>query len=126
MFCGRSLPGKFIANALSARVDRLASHSPSLPLLPARQDVSRNGLYSPVSQVEVYFTAGEVAEELGRAAGGQEYAHKCYRRANEFFREALRLSGSTEVTRERDPGYTVYCYQRFASLLQERFIAMPQ
>jgi tetratricopeptide (TPR) repeat protein len=125
MFCGRTLPGKFIANTLSARVDRLASHSPSLPLLPAQQDVSRNGLHSPVSHVEVYFAAGEVAEELGRAATGQEYAHKCYTRADQFFREALRLSSSTEVTRERDCGYTVYCYQRFASTLEERFIAMP-
>jgi len=126
MLCGRTLPGKFIANALSARVDRLASHSPSLPLLPAQQDVSRNGLHSPVSQVEVYFVAAEVAEELGRAAAGQEYAHKCYTRADQFFREALRLSSSTEVTRERDCGYTIYCYQRFASTLEERFIATPE
>jgi hypothetical protein len=73
-----------------------------------------------MSQVELYFAAGEVAEELGRAATTYEYALDCYRQANQCYRTALTVARSIQPDEEHDPGSLLRYYQRCTSLLEER------
>jgi len=76
--------------------------------------------------VEIYGAAGEVAEELGRTAVSSEYMHDCYSQADCCFNTALSLAQTTVSARERDPGYLLRHYQRYASLLEERLASSPE
>jgi hypothetical protein len=76
-----------------------------------------------MSQVEVYFAVGEVAEELGRVATTREYRHDCYARAAQFFQAALTVARSMK---EYDYSYVVRCYQRYACILEERMLVSPE
>ncbi|HEY6543034.1 MAG TPA: hypothetical protein VIZ18_18980, partial [Ktedonobacteraceae bacterium] len=76
--------------------------------------------------VEMYYAAGELAEELGRAADSSDYQHECYRQADRCFHTALILARTVVSARQRDPGYLLRCHQRYASLLEERLAASPE
>jgi hypothetical protein len=101
-----------LVNTLSLRTDASSFTPPTLPRLLNLEGASRNVLHNPISQVEVYFAAGEVAEELGRAAVEHSFARDCYMQANTFFLSALNSAGSVVTQGERDPGYMVRCHQR--------------
>ncbi len=118
-------PWTMLANTLSMRTDASGFTPPILPRLPGLEEASRNVLHSPISQVEVYFAAGEVAEELGRAAEEHSFARGCYMQANTFFLAALNSAGSVVTQGERDPGYMVRCHQRCIATLEERFTDAP-
>ena len=125
MFSQPAFPWTLLENTLSMRMDPSAFLPPSLPRLPGLEDSSRNVPHSPISQVEVYSAAGEVAEELGRAAEEHSFARDCYMQANAFFLSALNSAGSVVTQGERDPGYTVRCHQRYIAALEERFTDAP-
>lgn len=118
-----SLPWTVIRYALAPQSDGLAYSSPSLPRLPDLADADEVILRSSLDQVEVYFAAGEVAEELGRAATSLEYSHDCYARATQCFQAALKVACSMK---EHDPSYLARCYQRCACILEERITAAPE
>jgi tetratricopeptide (TPR) repeat protein len=103
-------------------LSKLDYQSPSLPRLP---DLSAQKVI-PLAQVEVYFAAGEFAEELGRAATTQEYALDCYRQADQCFRTALTAAHSIQLDEERDPGSLLRYYQRCMNLLEERIQVFPE
>ena len=118
-----SLPWMVMRNAMALQSDSIAYQPPSLPRLPGLFNGRSTFPHSPISQVEVYFAAGEVAEELGRFATYEEYCHDCYTRATECFQAAL---GVARTMKEHDPGYLIRCYQRCTCMLEERMIASPQ
>lgn len=124
-FAKKSLPWSVIQDVLSLSVDNVAYRPPSLPRLPDPSPESKPIQRSLLSQVEVFIAAGEVAEELGRAATVHGYARDCYVRANLSFQAALSMAQSVILEGERDPGYLTRYYLRCISLLEERAVASP-
>ena len=119
-----SPPWSVIAHVLSLSAESLEYRSPVLPRfseLPDQlTDQSDAGQHNPFGLVVLCFAAGEVAEELGRAAPVASYAHDCYMQANQFFQAALSLARSLHLKGECDPGYVTRLYARCISLLEER------
>jgi transcriptional regulator with XRE-family HTH domain len=124
-FYESSFPISLISGVLYLQADTLAYRASALPSLPDSGN-AKKVLRSPISQVEVYFAAGELAEELGRSAKTPDYALDCYTRANQFLQAALNLAHSVVSMGDRDPGYLVHCYQRCIGLLEERSTASPE
>ncbi len=124
-FYESSFPISLISGVLYLQADTLAYRASALPSLPD-SGKAKKVLRSPISQVEVYFAAGELAEELGRSAKTPDYALDCYTRANQFLQAALNLAHSVVSMGDRDPGYLVHCYQRCIGLLEERSTASPE
>ena len=115
-----------LQDAVSMDAERLVHRSPSLPHFPmqvASADIASPG---PTGQVEIFYAAGTVAEELGRAATSQGYASDCYARADQFYEAALDIARSVVASRESDPGYLIRCYQRCVALLEERAGVAPE
>lgn len=124
-FYESSFPISLISGVLYLQADTLAYRASALPSLPDSSK-AKKVLRSPISQVEVYFAAGELAEELGRSAKTPDYALDCYTRANQFLQAALNLAHSVVSMGDRDPGYLIHCYQRCIGLLEERSTASPE
>jgi tetratricopeptide (TPR) repeat protein len=103
-------------------MSQLDYQSPSLPQLP---DLSAQRVI-PLAQLEVYFAAGELAEELGRAATTAEYALDCYRQADLCFRRALTVAHLIQLGEEHDPGFLLRYYQRCMYVLEERIEVFPE
>lgn len=78
-----------------------------------------------VGQMELYFAAGEVAEEQGRATIIPDYAHDCFVRANECFRAALDLMRHVFPDEDHDSSYLARSQQRCMALLEERTQLIP-
>lgn len=125
-FYDRSFPSTMIHSLLYMQADTLAYRALSLPRLPDSANDSKKVLRTPVSQLEVYFAAGELAEELGRAATTHEYAYDCFTRANQCFQATLGLAYAVVSMGDQEPGYLVGCYQRCVSILEERSNASPE
>jgi tetratricopeptide (TPR) repeat protein len=121
-----SLPWALIQQAVHMSVETLEYRTPDLPhFTEIPPQFSHTLPHRLLSHVEVYFTAGEVAEELGRASLVQHYAQDCYVQANQYFQAALSLAHSERMKEERDPGYLARLYLRCAALLEERAFASP-
>lgn len=121
-----SFPWPMIAQVVNSSAETLEYRSPTLPhftglLAESNKDSPR----SLSSLIEVYFAAGEVAEELGRAATRPDFAHDCYVQANQFFEAALSQARSALKKGELEPGYLVLLYQRCISLIEERAVTSP-
>lgn len=117
-----ALPWAVMRNALALQAESTAYQVPSLPRLPAMPYETTVLPHNPISQAEVYFAAGEVAEELGRLATTEEYGHACYACATQCFQEGLRMACSVK---EYDQSYVVRCYQRCICFFEERMLAVP-
>ncbi len=115
-----------ISQLLSIRTDPSISRDASLPRLPDLLAEHLENASNPLGQVELYLAAGEVAEELGRAALNQDYTHDAYARADAFYQAAIERAFPMVAGRAQDPGYLVRCYQRCISLLEERFAISPE
>jgi len=81
--------------------------------------------WQPRLLAEVFFAGGEVAEEIGRAATSEEYAHDCYLRVNEYLHVALQMYQQTLPDIEYDFTYLTRSYMRCVMLLEERIEAFP-
>jgi tetratricopeptide (TPR) repeat protein len=108
-----SLPWTVIQQAVNSSADTLEYRPPTLPRITdmphAFSDAS--SLHSALSQVEIYFAVGEVAEELGRTAA--LYAHDHYVQANQYFQAALSIAHSALLLEgKQDPGYLARLYLR--------------
>ena len=96
-----------------------AYSSPPLPHLPTPlpQEVEEDR-FILLSQAEIYWAAGEVAEMLARTSQTPDFIDQCYTRAETCFLRALETL--TRVGQHEDGGYLARAYQRYASLLEER------
>src|SRR5581483_3921570 len=83
------LPWQALQNILNPPGTEISYFAQSLPHLPnlSTQVARKNYL----GQMELYYAAGEVAEEQGRAANNPDYAHDWFSRANECFHAALKI-----------------------------------
>lgn len=121
-----SLPWATIRQAVNMSAETLTYQAPSLPrLTELASEFSETSPHRLLRQVEMYFAAGEVAEELGRTTPLPSYAQDCYVQANQYFQAALSLAYADLVQEERDPGYLARLYLRCAALLEERAFASP-
>jgi hypothetical protein len=115
-----------IHTIMAFKVDTPLYNEPALPRLPERHRSTNAVGCSPLSQTEVYFAVGEVAEELGRAATTHDFANDCYNLADQCFQTSLNFARPAIARGESDTGYMRYCYQRCIAFLQERFNAAPE
>ncbi len=121
-----TLPEQLIRNAGNVREDPMVLQYTSLPSLPIETDLAGNGICSPKGWSEIYFAAGKVAEEFGRAAETPEFADYCYTQANKYFHAALIWAEATHTRQGREPGYLVRAYQRCIAILEERMQVVPE
>jgi tetratricopeptide (TPR) repeat protein len=100
--------------------------------LPHLSDLSLpSGLSSStrISQAELYFAAGALAEELGDTAASADYIDSWYMQADQYFQPALTLLRSALQEQQSDQTYLTRCYQRYISILEERiavYAAKPE
>jgi tetratricopeptide (TPR) repeat protein len=120
------LSPKLVQQILPRQSDLSMPDSPSLPHLPELHLDSTTFNPRFTGLVEVYCAAGEVAEELGRTAVSSNYRQDCYSQADRCFHTTLSLAQTTVSVRERDPGYLLRHYHRYASLLEERLASSPE
>jgi transcriptional regulator with XRE-family HTH domain len=73
-----------------------------------------------ISQAELYFAAGALAEELGDTAASAEYMDRWYMQADQYFQAALTLLRSALQEQQSDQTYLTRCYQRYINILEER------
>jgi len=132
--CQRVLDTLSVPTLPWAIVEQVAVHSaetleyaaPTLPRLPDLPlQPGAPSLHSPLSRIEIYAAAGEVAEELGRAAPVLAYARDCYAQSTRFFQAALSLARSLPPQDTHDPGYQARLSQRWVALLEERARTSP-
>ncbi len=115
-----------IDTIMAFQVDTSLYKEPALPHFAERHGSIHTIGRSAFSQTEVYFAAGEVAEELGRTATTGNFAYDCYSFADRCFQSSLNFARPAVTKGESDPGYMHYCYQRCIAFLQERFDAAPE
>ena len=115
-------------NAATLQSDSMAYQPPSLPRVSGLLN-GRNGhstfAHSLMSLVEVYFAAGEVAEEIGHFATSHEYSRDSYTRATQCFQAALDVAHLIKE-KENDRSYLVRCYQRCTCILEERMLTSSE
>ena len=132
-FCSEALealrdgafPPEQLTRLLASQSGPLGSRDPTLPRVPTSQANPTKSVDIALGQVELYLAAGEVAEELGRAAVSEDYAHDCFDRADAFYLAAVELASSMVRQGAQDAGYLSRCYQRCIALLDERSVANP-
>jgi hypothetical protein len=120
-----ALPWAMIEEAVKVSADTLPYRSPTPPRFRA-MTIKPGCSRAPLSLVEVSFAAGEVAEELGRAAGVKDYARDCYTQADHWFQAALSGARALVLNGDQDPGYLFRLSGRCLTLLQERLAAAPE
>ncbi len=76
----------------------------------------------PIILTEIYFAAGEISEELGKASTSSEYARMCYSSADNFLQLALSAAHFETSDKKRDSSYLMRIYQRYANILEQRLI----
>jgi hypothetical protein len=122
---GEAILWSHLQNVVSMDAERLIHRSPSLPRFPVQVASTEKELPGPVARAEIFYAAGLVAEELGRAATSQSYASDCYACADQFYQAALEAVRTVIASREGDPGYLIRCYQRCVAALEERTEVAP-
>jgi hypothetical protein len=122
-----TFPWTLINKVMNSQMDSLDYQDAYLPRLPSSSSNPGPLFHNPISLVEVYFAAGEVAEELGRAATTQDYILDCYTHADRCFQAALSAAQTlaSESDHEVEPNYLSRCYQRCISILEERSLKSP-
>lgn len=125
-FCEPEFSWDWIHTVASLSAGAVTAHMQYLPRLPDPAAGTSSIPYSPVSQMQLYLAAGEVAEELGRAATTPEYKQDCYARADQCFQMALQAARQILPDQEHDPGYLVRCYQHAVQLVEERMMDMAE
>jgi|SRR5579884_1949632 len=118
IFSGHASLRTLVQEAIHIPMSDLIYQSSSLPRL---SDLgTQKGTCSAIVYVELFFAAGELAEELARAAITHEYAHDCYEQANQCYRIALTMARSIQPDEDHDPGSLLRYYQRCTTVLEER------
>ena len=124
-FFGEAVLWSHLQNAVSMDAERLIHRSPSLPRFPVQLAGTEKELPGPIARAEIFYAAGMVAEELGRAATSRSYASDCYARADQFYQATLEAVRTVITSREGDPGYLIRCYQRCVTALEARAAVSP-
>lgn len=115
-----SFPDSLLRLAASLKEGFSTTGPPTLSLIPNLSAAPSLSQHSPVSQAEIYFAAGEVAQELGSAATSPHYINECYSYADQYLHASLNCARSAVSLQKLDSGYLVRSYQRWISMLQER------
>jgi tetratricopeptide (TPR) repeat protein len=118
-----SLPWALIRHALALQTESIAYKNPSLPHLPELGEDMDAFPHNSYSQVEVYFAAAEVAEELSHLSTTEEFCYDCYERATQCMQAAL---DAARTLHEHDRNYVMRCYQRCSDLLEEHMQTVPE
>ncbi|GAC1357268.1 MAG: hypothetical protein NVSMB44_02550 [Ktedonobacteraceae bacterium] len=92
-------------------------HSPSLPRLP---DPFASQSYYPATAAEVYFSAAEISEELGRVSNSPDYTEECYTRSDRFLQLTLDSARLETPDPKRDSSYFIRFYQRYMLIIEKR------
>ncbi len=116
---------KIVNDAMSLSLTNLSSHIPALPPLPKLSLLEMQERWQPGLLAEVFFAAGEIAEEIGRAASSEEYASESYQRVNVYLHTALQIFRQAIPDYAYDITYLTRSYMRSATLLEERIEAFP-
>jgi tetratricopeptide (TPR) repeat protein len=76
---------------------------------------------SPFIVAEVYFTAGEMSEEVGQSSLEPDFVQNCYSVADECFSQALNFNVKRPqlFALEYDPSYLIRFYQRYTDILEQ-------
>jgi transcriptional regulator with XRE-family HTH domain len=122
----QALPLTLIREVVTSLMHNQTSLVSTLPRLPNASTIGEATTPDQFSFFNIYFAAGEVAEELGRSATTHDYAHACYTRANQSFRAALDILDSTPTCNQRDFGYITRSYLRYMQLLEQRVLLTPE
>ena len=105
-----------IANVSGASI---SYRSQSLPYSPDHF-VSLD--HNPISAMEVFFAAGEIAEELGKVSTSLDYTQECYSRSDHFFQLTLEAANLETPNKKRDSSYLTRLYQRYTNILEQRLM----
>jgi tetratricopeptide (TPR) repeat protein len=119
------LPWVLIQNVGMLHADDLPYQPASLPKVPELADGHGPLKHAAISQIEAYYAAGEVSEELGRVTPEKDYALSCYQRANSFYQQSLALARSLLSEQAIEPDFVISCYQRCICALEERLLVAP-
>jgi transcriptional regulator with XRE-family HTH domain len=90
--------------------------------LPYSADLSAPLDHNPIIAAEVFFAAGEIAEELGKVSTSPEYAQECYSRSDHFFQLTLEAAHLEVPNKKRDSSYLTRLYQRYTNVLEQRLM----
>lgn len=97
-----------------------------MQVLPRLPDTNNNWLtHNPISVAAIFAAAGEVAEELGRAATTPAYASDCYVHASKCFKASLHIERQATFSKEYDRSFFMRNYQHYIILIEERLQFAP-
>jgi hypothetical protein len=122
-FAEQTLPWTLIQEIMNMQTSDWEYQTQSLPHLSNLSLSSGLSSSTRISQAELYFAAGALAEEFGDTAARAEYIDGWYMHADQYFQHALTLLRSALQEQQSDPTYLTRCYQRYISILEERIAA---
>jgi tetratricopeptide (TPR) repeat protein len=121
-----AFPEGLVRAAMRPIEDPLNYQFPSLPRLPELSQPGTSLWPDPLCVMEVYFAAGELTEELGRASTSLDYARSCYESADSWFQAALNAAQQLHAQQKYDFGYVLRTYQRYIAILEQRLQVVPE
>ena len=113
------LPWALIGKAATVKLDVELQQSPSSTWL-FHAYPEENDSRSPISQVEVYFVASELAEELAHIATEPERVNEWDECANRWLQAALSKVKLVAQASDHDTGYLARSCRRSFTLLEDR------
>ncbi len=115
----QTLPWRLVHDTANLSSVSISYRSQSLPCSP---DHSLSLDHNPIITTEVFFAAGEVAEELGKISTSLDYAQECYTRSDQFFQLTLDAAQHEVPDKKRDSSYLTRLYQRYINILEQRLM----
>jgi tetratricopeptide (TPR) repeat protein len=124
-FLFESSVGPHLQNALTLDTKGLSYRSSYIPHFPDLLESISHISRSPLSQAELLFAVGVVAEELAVVATDKANASDYYSYANSLYEAALDGVRKVITAREGGHGYLIRMYQRCIAILERRLEAVP-
>ena len=119
-FAEQALSWALIQEIMNMQTSDGEYQTESLPDLANLSPPSRLPSSTRISQAELYFAAGALAEELGDTAMSAEYIDGQHKQADQYFQSALTLLRSALQEQQSDQSYLTRCYRRYINILEGR------
>ncbi len=119
-FAEQALSWALIQEIMNMQTSDGEYQTESLPDLSNLSPPSRLPSSTRISQAELYFAAGALAEELGDTAMSAEYIDGQHKQADQYFQSALTLLRSALQEQQSDQSYLTRCYRRYINILEGR------